>query len=71
MPNFKILGAVVPEKSLTKRKVYAQTDTDEYGYRKDVNYIPPTYFVCREYKKKGGGGGGGGLQTIKMPLKSD
>ena len=27
VPNFKILGSVVPEKSLTKKKVYTQTCT--------------------------------------------
>ena len=27
VPNFQILGTVVPEKSLTKKKVYTQTHT--------------------------------------------
>ena len=27
VPNFKILGAVLPEKSLMEKKVYTQTDT--------------------------------------------
>ena len=36
VPNFKILGTVVPEKSLTKKKF---THTQTHG--KGKNYIPP------------------------------
>ena len=38
VPNFKFLGAVVPEESLTKKKVYTHTNN---GYWKDKNYTPP------------------------------
>ena len=52
VPKFKILGAVVPEKSLTKKNTHRQTDTytdrlthththtDKHCYEKDKNYIP-------------------------------
>ena len=44
VPNFKILGSVVPEKSLTKKKkkknVYTQT---HIFTEKTKNYIPPIY----------------------------
>ena len=40
--NFKILGAVVPKKSLTKKKkLHTPTHTDKHCYGKDENYIPP------------------------------
>ena len=51
VPNFKILGAVVPEKSLTKKKVYTQTHkhihthTDQNYYGKDENYIYTPYIL--------------------------
>ena len=48
VPNFKILGQVVPEKSLTEKKVYKHTNTQTHG--KNKNYIPPIYFVYRGYK---------------------
>ena len=42
VPNFKILGAVFPEKSLTKKKfTHRHTHTDKHCYGKDENYIPP------------------------------
>ena len=42
VPNFKILDAVVPEKSLTKKKfTHRQTHTDQHCYGKGENYIPP------------------------------
>ena len=53
--NFKILGQVVSEKSLTEKKVNRHTNKHPYG--KGKNYIPPIYFVYRG----GGGGGGGGV----------
>ena len=47
VPNFRILTQVVAEKSLTRKKVYRQTDrqTDKHNYRNGKNYIPPIYFV--------------------------
>ena len=54
VPNFKILSAVVPEKSLTKKSLH--TDTDRQTDRqinlfmeKDKNYISPIYFVRQGY----------------------
>ena len=40
VPNSKILGAVVPEKSLTEKKVNTHTHTDKHCYGKDEKYIP-------------------------------
>ena len=40
VPNFKILGQVVPEKSLTEKKF-----THKHTHGKSKNYIPPIYFV--------------------------
>ena len=51
VPNFKILGQVVPEKSLTEKKVYKHTHTHTQTHRKSKNYIPPIYFVYRGYNK--------------------
>ena len=40
--NFKILGTVVPEISLTEKKsLHTDTHRDKHCYRKDKNYIPP------------------------------
>ena len=50
VPNFKILGQAVPEKSLTKKKL-TDRQTDRHTYRKSKNYIPPIYFVYRGYNK--------------------
>ena len=47
LPNFKILGAVVPEKSLTKKNVNTHTHTDKQCYGKDENYIPPYTLYAR------------------------
>ena len=47
VPNFEILGAVVPKKSLMKKKVYRHTD--KHCYERDENYIPSIYFVCQGY----------------------
>ena len=33
VPNFKILGQVVPEKSLTEKKVYTHTHTHKHYYQ--------------------------------------
>ena len=44
VPNFKILGQAVPEKSLTQKML-----TDRQPYWKGKNYIPPIYFVYRGY----------------------
>ena len=41
VPNFKILGAVVPEKSLKKKKLHTDTHTDKHCFGKDEKYIPP------------------------------
>ena len=49
VPNFKILGTVVPEKSLTKKK-FTHTHTHPHTNGKSKNYIPPIYFVYRRYK---------------------
>ena len=49
VPNFKILGQAVPEKSLTEKKVYTHTNKQTHG--KSKNYIPPIYFVYRGYNK--------------------
>ena len=51
VPNFIILCQVVPEKSLTEKKVYTHTHTHTHTHahkhlhRKSKNYIPPIYFV--------------------------
>ena len=37
VPNFKILDAVVPEKSLTEKNLQTHTQTDRHCYRKDNN----------------------------------
>ena len=53
--NFKILGAVVPEKSLNEKKVYTQTkkkQTKKHCYGKDENYISSIYFICWGYNKE-------------------
>ena len=47
VPNFKIVGAVIAQKSLTKKKT---THTNKHCYGKDKNYIPPIYFVYQGYK---------------------
>ena len=47
VPNFKILVAAVPEKSLMKSKDYTHTDKHCYGNNK--NYIPTIYFICRRH----------------------
>ena len=44
VPNFKILGRVVPEKSLVEKSLH--TYTHKHCYRKDKNYTLPIYFVC-------------------------
>ena len=44
VPNSKILGQVVAEKSLKKKM---NTHTQTHG--KSKNYIPPIYFVYRGY----------------------
>ena len=41
VPNFKILSVVVPENSLTEKKVNTHTNPDKHCYGKDENYIPP------------------------------
>ena len=52
VPNFKILGRVVPEKSLTERSLHS----DKHCYGKDnKNYIP----LYTSNAGVGGGGGGG------------
>ena len=51
VPNFKILSAVVLEKSLTKKKVYTHTQTHTHKYWKNENYIPPVYFVYQGNNK--------------------
>ena len=43
------LGSVVPEKSLTQKKVYTYTHTHKHCYGNDKNYIPRIYFVYRGY----------------------
>ena len=40
VPNFKIVGAVVPEKSLTKKKVYIQTHTQTLLRKRQKLYNP-------------------------------
>ena len=52
VPNFKVLGSVVPEKFLTKTKFThkpTHTYTHKPCYWQDKIYIPPKYFVYRGY----------------------
>ena len=42
-PNFKIQGQVVSEKSLTKKKVYSQTDRHTNIRREKAKTIYPLY----------------------------
>ena len=48
VPDFKILGQVVAEKSLTEKK-FTDRQTHKHKDRKGKNYIPPIYFVYRGY----------------------
>ena len=48
VPNFKILGQVVAEKSLTKIKL-THTHPHSHTNGKNKKYIPPIYFANREY----------------------
>ena len=43
VPNFKMLGTVVPEKSLTKKKVYTQTNTHTHTHTEKAKTIYPLY----------------------------
>ena len=43
VPNFRALSQVVAEKSLTKKSLQTDKQTDKYNYRKGKNYIPPIY----------------------------
>ena len=54
VPNFKILGAVIPENSLTAELLHKQTYKHTYKqyYGNDKKYIPLLYFVCRGYNKQ-------------------
>ena len=65
VPNFKILGQVVAEKSLTKKSLHTNTHTEKAktiyplytsytGGIKSKNYIPPIFFVYRGYNEKKG-----------------
>ena len=48
--KFKILGRVIPEKSLTEKSLH----TDKHCYGKDKNYIPLIHFICQWYNKAQG-----------------
>ena len=45
VPNFKILSAVVPEKSLTKKKVYTQTHRQTLLRKRRKQYTPHTSYA--------------------------
>ena len=52
VPDFKILGRIVPEKSLMKKKYYTHTDKHCYGKDKNVYTCIPIYFIWQGYKEK-------------------
>ena len=58
VPNFKILGAVVLKKSLTRKKKFTyrhtEAQTDKHCYKKDKNYIPLYMYppILRVHLKK-------------------
>ena len=51
VPNFKILGAVVPEKSLTEKSLHTDTHTQTNIVLKRKNNIPPHTLYARGIKR--------------------
>ena len=60
VPNFKMLGTVVPEKSLTKKKL-TQTNTHKHTHTEKAKTIYPLYTSYTGGLKIYGGGGGVGF----------
>ena len=44
VPNFKLLGPVIPEKYLMEKSLYPHKQTTIHCYGRDKNYIP-LYFM--------------------------